>query len=134
MPAPDRYDEWFRDDLEILGRELTLSTRQPETSDGEVVRDDYNDIVWAEKTETTVTGEVAMRGSATFDKYASGVDVSADITGWVPDDTTITEGGKSQTTRATRVTYNGRVYVVRLTVPEDNGLTRFYAEMEEVND
>lgn len=72
-----------RDLLESAGRELTLiDTTVVTDADGNVVRDEYRDPE-TEQTETTVRGELVVRGTPQYEQRAGRADIDVSAFVWI---------------------------------------------------
>lgn len=105
--------------LRFAGRQLTIVNRT------EPVQDErYRDLDWTSEDVTETFGEVAERGTPSFERRADSVDSDVDLFVWVPDDVNVTSGEDEQEVPATFIEDGDYTYRVYETFHEDNGIIR----------
>jgi hypothetical protein len=118
--------------LDRLGQTVTVSNQSADTDgNGDTVRDDHGNIVWATATTTDVSAEIVQRGEPAFARRADGVDTDVDALIFVKNSVTIRDGESDEALRATRIDASGESYVVRDVHDENNGLVRAHAAKED---
>jgi hypothetical protein len=115
----DEVAEPSREMLRFAGRPLTVVTRTNPVQD-----ERHRDVHWDSEERVDTTGEVAERGTPSFQKRANSVDVDVDLFVWLPGDVSVTTGDDDQNTPSTHIEDGDRTYRVYEVYPEDNGLVR----------
>lgn len=114
------------------GQSATLANQEAQTdANGDIIRDSYNDPEWKSPSETVTKATLVQRGAPNFTKRADGVSEDIDAIVRLDSSESVTDGGDSDGTKATRIKAGGATYVVRSEYITSDGLRECHCTRED---